>query len=118
MLASAGIQPLPAFAAPASSGLKEGVSSLLIPGWGQYQNGEFQTRSGKIKSGTMIAIEIAAIATTAAVGGVAGYPSIWAGIGLFILNHVWSSMDAFMNAGQEPGVALGTQAPQDKVNTF
>lgn len=113
-----GFQPAPAHAAETSSGLKEGASSLLIPGWGQYQNGEFQNRSGRIKSGAMILIEIGAIITTAVVGGVAGYPAVWAGIGLFIANHVWSGIDAFMNAEKEPGVSLGTQAPQDKVNTF
>lgn len=115
---AAGLLPPAAMAAESSSGLKEGASSLLIPGWGQYQNGEFETRSGKIKSGAMIVIEIGAIITTAVVGGVAGYPAVWAGLGIFIFNHVWSGIDAFMNAGQEPGVSLGTEAPQDKVNTL
>lgn len=111
------VHPSPVMAQSAT-GVKQGASSLLIPGWGQYQNGEFDTRSGRIKSGVMIAAEIAAIITTAVVGGVAGYPAVWAGIGLFIANHVWSGIDAFVNAEKEPGVALGTRAPQDKVNTY
>lgn len=106
--------PVQAFAE--SSGLKEGASSLLVPGWGQYQNGEFQSRGGKIKSGIMIAVEIAAIVTTAVVGGTVGYPVVWAGIGLFIANHAWSCLDAFMNAGKKVGVALGTEAPIEKAS--
>ena len=99
------------------TGLKEGASSLIIPGWGQYQNGEFESETGKIKAGAMIALEIAAIITTSVVGGVAGYPAVWAGIGIFIANHVWSSFDAFLNAGKDPGLALGTASPSDKVDS-
>lgn len=99
-----------------STGLKEGASSLLIPGWGQYQNGEFRTGTGRIKSGVMIAVEIAAIITTSVVGGVAGYPAVWVGIGLFIANHIWSGLDAFINAGKEPGVSLRGASAQEKVN--
>jgi hypothetical protein len=94
--------------------MKAAGKSLLIPGWGQYQNGEFDTQKGKIKVSVMAAIEIAAIVTTGVVGGICGAPQIWIGIGLFIANHVWSSIDAFMNAKEEPAVQLGTGTPSSK----
>ncbi len=96
------------------TGMKQAAKSLLIPGWGQYDNGEFNTESGKVKVGVMAAIEVAAIVTTAVVGGVCGAPLVWIGVGLFIANHVWSSMDAFMNSKKEPGVNLGTSSAKDK----
>lgn len=92
--------------AEAEKSLTHGAASLLVPGWGQYINGELDTEAGKIKTGAMILIEVGAIVTTAVVGGVVGYPVIWVGIGLFIFNHVWSATDAFMNAPAGPGVAL------------
>jgi hypothetical protein len=85
--------------------MKAAGKSLLIPGWGQYQNGEFDTQKGKIKVSVMAAIEIAAIVTTGVVGGICGAPQIWIGIGLFI---------AFMNAKEEPAVQLGTGTPSSK----
>lgn len=100
--------PAPAYAG--NSALKPGASSLLIPGWGQYQNGEFDTKGGRIKSWTMILVEVGAIVTTAVVGGTVGAPVVWVGIGLLIANHVWSSFDAFLNAPTEPGVAMSAQA--------
>jgi hypothetical protein len=101
----------------AAPGVKEGAASLLIPGWGQYMNGDFDSSSGRMKVGGMAALELAAIITTAVVGGVAGYPQVWVGIGLFIANHVWSGLDAFINAKSEPGVNLGTAAPHSKIET-
>lgn len=92
--------------AEGNESLTHGAASLLVPGWGQYINGELDTKSGKIKTGAMILIEVGAIVTTAVVGGVVGYPVIWVGIGLFIFNHVWSATDAFMSAPAGPGVAL------------
>ena len=103
-------------ASAAAPGVKEGAASLIIPGWGQYLNGDFENRSGRMKVGAMAVVEIAAIITTAVVGGVAGYPQIWIGVGLFLANHVWSAVDAFINAKSEPGVQLGTLAAQDKLN--
>jgi hypothetical protein len=102
-------------ASAADGTLKAAGKSLLIPGWGQYQNGEFETEKGRIKVGVMAAVEVAAIVTTAVVGGVVGYPLIWIGIGLFIGNHVWSALDAFINAKEDPSVRLGTASPKDKV---
>jgi hypothetical protein len=101
--------------ASADEAMKAAGKSLLIPGWGQYQNGEFDTKNGRIKVGVMAAIEVAAIVTTGVVGGICGAPQIWIGIGLFIGNHVWSSLDAFLNAKEEPAVKLGTGTPKDKV---
>jgi len=98
------------------SALAPAFKSLLIPGWGQYQNGEFETEAGKVKVGVMAALEVAAIITTAVVGGVVGAPQVWAGIGLFIANHAWSALDAFVNAKESPSVKLGTQPASDKVS--
>lgn len=90
----------------ADESLTRGAASLLIPGWGQYLNGELETQSGKVKTGAMILIEIGAIVTTAMVGGMAGYPQVWAGIGIFLFNHIWSASDAYMKAPAGPEVAL------------
>lgn len=97
-----------------ATGMEQGLKSLIIPGWGQYQNGDFETKSGRVKVGIMAVVEIAAIITTAVVGGVTGAPQVWVGIGLFIGNHVWSALDAFINAKQSPSVNLSTDAPGDK----
>ncbi len=94
-----------AYAAGENS-LTRGAASLVIPGWGQYLNGELESKGGKMKTGAMILLEVAAIITTSVVGGVAGYPQVWAGIGLFIFNHVWSATDAYANAPAGPEVAL------------
>jgi hypothetical protein len=98
-----------------SAGMEPAFKSLLIPGWGQYQNGEFETRDGKAKVAGMWFLEGAAILTTAIVGGIAGYPEVWVGIGLFIGSHVYSAFDAFLNAETEPGLELGTAPPSEKV---
>ena len=95
----------PALAAGEES-LTRGAASLLIPGLGQYINGELETSNGRLKTGAMILLEIGAIVTTAVVGGVSGYPQIWAGIGIFIFNHVWSATDAYMKAPAGPEVSL------------
>lgn len=96
--------------AAGENSLTRGAASLIVPGWGQYLNGELETTGGKIKTGVMILTEIAAIITTSVVGGVTGYPQIWVGIGLFIFNHVWSATDAYLNAPAGPEVALKESA--------
>jgi len=97
----------------ADQSLTRGAASLIIPGVGQYMNGELDTQSGKIKTGAMILIEVGAIVTTAVVGGVCGYPQIWIGLGILILNHVWSGSDAYMKAPAGPETSLkGTAATQ------
>ncbi|MFA6600207.1 MAG: hypothetical protein WC352_06140 [Candidatus Omnitrophota bacterium] len=98
----------------ADTAMKAAGKSVLIPGWGQYQNGEFDTQKGKIKVAVMAAIEVAAIVTTGVVGGICGAPQVWIGIGLFIANHVWSSLDAYMSARPEPCVNLRTVSPAEK----
>lgn len=90
----------------ANESLTRGAASLIIPGVGQYLNGELDCKSGKIKTGAMILIEIGAIVTTAVVGGVCGYPQIWAGLGVLILNHVWSGTDAYLKAPAGPETSL------------
>lgn len=86
--------------------LTRGAASLLVPGLGQYINGELETKTGKIKTGTMVLLEVGAIVTTAVVGGVVGYPQIWAGIGIFIFNHIWSATDAYYYAPAGPEISL------------
>ena len=98
-----------AYAAGENS-LTRGAASLVIPGWGQYLNGELETSGGKVKTGVMILAEVAAIITTSVVGGATGYPQIWVGIGLFIFNHLWSATDAYAHAPAGPEVALKESA--------
>ncbi|HOE68808.1 MAG TPA: hypothetical protein PLH16_04035 [Candidatus Omnitrophota bacterium] len=86
--------------------LTRGAASLLLPGWGQYLNGEMKTRGGKIKTGTMIALEIGGALTTILVGTLVGYPVIWAGIGILIFNHLWSATDAYVKAPVGPEMAM------------
>jgi hypothetical protein len=88
--------------------------SLLIPGWGQYENGEFNTTGGKAKVTAMAVIEVAAIITTAVVGATVGLPAAWAGIGVLIANHTWAAVDAFAHAKAEPSIGLGTEPPIEK----
>lgn len=90
----------------ASESLTRGAASLVLPGWGQYLNGELDTKNGKIKTGAMIIIEVAAIVTTAVVGGVSGSPAVWVGLGLLIANHVWSATDAYVNASAGVEVSM------------
>ncbi|HNV85879.1 MAG TPA: hypothetical protein PKL97_02790 [Candidatus Omnitrophota bacterium] len=86
--------------------LTRGAASLIIPGLGQYLNGELNNDTGKLKTGAMILIEIGGIVTTAVVGGVAGYPQVWAGIGILIFNHIWSGTDAYLKAPAGPETSL------------
>lgn len=91
--------------------LTRGAASLLVPGWGQYLNNEMENKSGKLKTGAMIVIEIGGILTTILVGTLVGYPQIWIGIGILMFNHIWSASDAYMKAPSGPEVAMkGTQA--------
>lgn len=106
LLASMAVFMVQGPAMAANPSLTRGAASLLVPGLGQYINGELETQNGKIKTGAMILLEIGAIVTTAWVGGVAGYPQIWAGIGIFIFNHIWSATDAYMKAPAGPEVSL------------
>ena len=93
-----------------------GAHSLLLPGWGQYENGEFNTDAGRFKVGAMAVIEVAAILTTAIVGATVGLPAAWVGIGILIGNHTWSALDAFVHAKAEPSIQLGTESPVEKQN--
>ena len=95
-----------AYAAGGEQSLTRGAASLLIPGLGQYINGELETKNGKLKTGVMVLLEVGAIVTTAVVGGVVGYPQIWTGIGIFIFNHIWSAADAYHSAPAGPEISL------------
>lgn len=86
--------------------LTRGAASLALPGWGQYLNGEMETKGGKIKTGAMILIEIGGIVTTILLGVLVGYPVIWVGIGILAFNHIWSAADAYAKAPTGPEVAM------------
>ena len=84
----------------ARAGVREGFSSLVLPGTGQVMNGQ----ASDFKTKVFGAVEIASIATTAILGGFVGGPVIWAGLGPLIANHLWSSADAHHNAqGKQQG---------------
>ena len=95
----------------AGSPAKNGTASLLVPGLGQYLNKDHETKAGRVKMAIMGAAEVGGIITTAVVGGTAGYPAIWVGIGILVGNHLWSAGDAFVNAKESPSVSMqGTGA--------
>lgn len=89
--------------------LTRGAASLFVPGWGQYLNGEMETKGGKIKTGAMIVIEIGGILTTILLGTLVGYPVIWVGIGILMFNHIWSAVDAYAKAPVGPTVGMKGQ---------
>jgi hypothetical protein len=98
-----------AYAAETDKGersLTRGAASLVLPGWGQYLNGEMENKSGKIKTGAMVLIEIGGIVTTILLGVLVGYPVIWVGIGILMFNHIWSAADAYAKAPTGPEVAM------------
>jgi len=98
-----------AYAAEGDKGeksLTRGAASLVLPGWGQYLNGEMDTKSGKFKTGAMIVLEIGGIVTTILLGVLVGYPVIWVGIGILMFNHIWSAADAYAKAPSGPEVAM------------
>jgi hypothetical protein len=90
----------------ADKSLTRGAASLVLPGWGQYLNNELDTKSGKIKTGTMIVLEIGGIVTTILLGTLVGYPVIWVGIGILMFNHLWSATDAYFKVPVGPEVAM------------
>ena len=105
MVAASGV----AYAAEQDKGeksLTRGAASLFVPGWGQYLNGEMETKGGKIKTGTMIVLEIGGIVTTILLGTLVGYPVIWVGIGILMFNHIWSAVDAYAKAPVGPTVGM------------
>ena len=90
----------------ADKSLTRGAASLVLPGWGQYLNNEMDNKTGKLKTGAMIVIEIGGIVTTILLGTLVGYPQIWIGIGILAFNHLWSASDAYMKAPTGPEVAM------------
>jgi hypothetical protein len=90
----------------ADKSLTRGAASLVLPGWGQYLNNEMDTKGGKIKTGTMIVLEIGGIVTTILLGTLVGYPVIWVGIGILMFNHIWSASDAYFSVPAGPEVGM------------
>lgn len=109
LVAASGI----AYAAESERGersLTRGAASLVLPGWGQYLNGDIENKSGKIKTGVMVLLEIGGIVTTILLGTLVGYPVIWVGIGILMFNHIWSATDAYLKAPEGPEVAMKGEA--------
>lgn len=92
--------------AASGDSLRNGTASFLVPGLGQYLNGEHETGKGQLKLAFFALTELGAILTTSIVGATVGYPQIWSGIGIFIGNHVLSAIDAYRNAPNGPEVHL------------
>ena len=86
--------------------LTRGAASLALPGWGQYLNHEMDTKSGKIKTGAMVVLEIGGIVTIILLATLVGYPVIWVGIGILMFNHIWSASDAYLKAPVGPEVGM------------
>jgi hypothetical protein len=88
--------------------LTRGAASLVLPGWGQYLNHEMDTKSGKIKTGAMIVLEIGGVLTIILLATLAtpAYPVIWVGIGILMFNHIWSASDAYLKVPVGPEVAM------------
>ena len=86
--------------------LTRGAASLVLPGWGQYLNNEMENKTGKLKTGAMIVLEIGGIVTTILLGTLVGYPQIWIGIGILMFNHIWSASDAYLKVPVGPEVAM------------
>jgi hypothetical protein len=88
--------------------LTRGAASLVLPGWGQYLNNEMDTKSGKIKTGAMIVLEIGGVLTIILLATLVtpAYPVIWVGIGILMFNHIWSASDAYLKVPAGPEVAM------------
>ena len=86
--------------------LTRGAASLVLPGWGQYLNKEMETKSGKLKTGAMIVLEIGGIVTLVLLWTLVGYPVLWVGVGILMFNHIWSATDAYVKSPAGPEVAM------------
>lgn len=84
------------FSPLAHAKVKEAGASLLLPTTGQAMNGQL----GNTKTKLMAGVEVAAITTIAVIGFAGGGPAVWFGAGPLIANHVYSSVDAYKNAGR------------------
>ena len=76
--------------------VKEATASLLLPTTGQAING--QLGNGKTKF--MAGVEVASITAITIIGFAGGGPAVWFGAGPLLANHLYSSVDAYKNAGK------------------
>ncbi len=97
------------FIPQASAKVKEAGASLILPTTGQALNGEL----GKGKTKLMAGIEVVSITAIAAIGFAGGGPAVWFGAGPLIANHLYSSIDAYKNAGKNPETAANQQILYD-----
>lgn len=91
--------------------VKEAAASLLLPTTGQAING--QLGNGKTKF--MAGVEVAAITTITIIGFAGGGPAVWFGAGPLVANHLYSSIDAYKNAGKNEQANI-TIAQQEMVD--
>jgi hypothetical protein len=95
----------PAFALTARTPVINASASALVPGLGQILNNEQATWTGRLKIATMLGVELAAILATPALAR-SGFPQVMIGVGMFVVNHVWSATDAYRGALEEPEVNM------------
>jgi len=88
-----------------AAGIKEGVSSLVLPTTGQRMNGEGSSAKTKLMGG----VEAIGITTVAILAIASGGGAVWAGIGPLIANHVWSGSDAYATARKNEAALLQAQ---------
>jgi len=98
---SLSIEPLYA----ARPGVKEGVSSFLLPTTGQSMNGEIGSTKTKIMAG----VEVASITAIAILGTVSSGGAVWFGIAPLLANHTWSGVDAYRTARGGPDAMMAMQ---------
>lgn len=89
----------------AAPGVKEGVSSFLLPTTGQAMNGEIGSTKTKIMAG----VEVAAITAVAILGTTVGGAWVWAGLGPLLANHTVSGIDAYRTARSKSAVMMQMQ---------
>ncbi len=74
------------------------TASALVPGVGQIMNRDHYTSLGKLKILTMWLLELGAIITTPILASRENWPVAMVGVGIFAVNHIWSSVDAYQVA--------------------
>jgi hypothetical protein len=95
----------PAMAMSMRTPVVNATASALVPGLGQILNNEQATWTGRLKIAAMLGIELGAILATPALAG-AGFPEVMIGVGMLVVNHVWSASDAYRNAIERPEVRM------------
>jgi hypothetical protein len=85
------------------------TASALVPGLGQILNNEQAAWPGRLKIATMLGIELGALLATPALAR-SGFPEVMIGVGMLVVNHVWSAADAYQGAQEWPEVRMAGSA--------